>query len=119
MSAVALNKTLLIEQGATWNFYMVWRYNNGDPVNLDGCEARMQFRRRYDSPIILDLYTVNDTLEIQGPEGTISAKVPHEVTSLITEKSGIFDLFIYHQDGDSDKLIKGRWELDQMVTKNE
>lgn len=117
MAAAILAEPLLIEQGATWDFAMVWKTEEGDPIDLTGCEARMQLRRTYGSMVLVDLDTTLGTLVIDGPAGRISATVSAEITSLLKERSGVFDLEVYHPDGRVDRVLQGRWALSLEVTR--
>lgn len=117
MPAAILDKPLLIEQGATWDFAMVWKTDIGEPIDLTGCDARMQFRRSYGYSVLMDLGTATNTLVVDGPNGGISAQVSAEITSLIKEPSGVFDLEVYHPDGRVDRVLQGRWILSPEVTR--
>ena len=117
MTAAVLNSPLIIEQGATWDFAIIWKTDEGDPVDLTGCAARMQLRRNYDSPIILDLDSLNGTLDIDVSTGKISAQVSATETAAMSILGGVFDLEVYHPDGHTDRVLQGEWVLSREVTK--
>lgn len=117
MAAANLSKPLEIEQGATWDFILVWKYEDGSVVDLTDCQGRMQFRRFPNAPIVLDLSTEDETLSFDPSSGRIIAQVDAQTTSEITESSGVFDLEVTFPDGRVTRVIQGRWVLSLEVTK--
>ena len=117
MAAAVLKEPLLIEQGATWDFAMVWKTEEGDPIDLTGCEARMQFRQTYESSVLLDLDSSSGSLTIDVSTGHIATQVSAETTAGIKGRSGVFDLEVYHPDGRVDRVLQGQWVLSPEVTK--
>lgn len=117
MAAAVLEDPLLIEQGATWDFAMVWKTDTGEPVDLTNCRAKMQFRQFYDTPVLLDLDSSRGTLTIEVETGGIRTQVSASTTMRIKELSGVFDLEVYHPNGRVDRVLQGKWKLSPEVTK--
>ena len=118
MAAAVLREPLLIEQGATWDFAMVWKTKAGVPVDLTNCQARMQFRQTYESSsVLLDLDSSSGSLSIDVSTGHIATQVSSNTTAGIKVRSGVFDLEVYHPDGRVDRVLQGRWTLSPEVTR--
>ena len=66
--------TFFIEQGATTDFELVWKDNNGDPVDLSSYNGRMQIRTDYGGDLICSLSSSLDSdgtgLNFSGSNGT-------------------------------------------------
>lgn len=117
MAAAVLKDPLLIEQGATWDFAMVWKTEAGVPVDLSNCQARMQFRQFYESSVLLDLDSSRGSLTIDVSTGRIATQVSSNTTARIKERSGVFDLEVYHPNGRVDRVLQGKWTLSPEVTR--
>lgn len=118
MAAAVLKEPLVIKQGATWDFHVVWKDDKGVPVDMTGCEARMQFRHRHRSETaVLNMTTEDNSIQIDVETGTIKAEVDAVTTAGIGVDSGVFDLKIHHPAGRVDRILQGEWILSLGVTK--
>lgn len=89
------------------------------PVNIGGCQLRMQIRAFVSAPAVLDeLTTENGRIVIvDAADGRYSLKFPHTGTSSQTWRKGVADLEIVYADGTVDRLWRAQFELDAEVTR--
>jgi hypothetical protein len=63
-----------------------------EPVNLDGCTARMSIKRKPGSEELLSLTTENGGISIDNTTKTIALMIEAEVTTAIAWRSAVYDL---------------------------
>ena len=125
----ALPVPLFIEQGATFAMGFTWCRESdpptvpptaGAPYDLTDAVVRMQIRKTYKSPPILDLTTgVGETrLVIDDPStsGHVSLKLTATDTGLLTADA-IYDLEIQLPNGDVRRILEGSVTVDLNVTR--
>lgn len=110
-------ETLTIRQGATWVLSFDWLDPAGQPVDLTGCTARMQLRRNYGTPVLLELSTASGQLVLGGATGIIDLVVDAATTAALTTDSGVCDMQIVYPDGYVDVALAGRFQLIFAVTR--
>lgn len=110
---------LTIEQGAAFLRIVIYRDNNGNPVDLTGYTAKMQIRKTKDSStVILELSTSNGLLVLGGVSGTITMALATGDTDPLDFVWGRYDLELY-PDGDTTqaiRLLEGKINLSKQVT---
>ncbi len=111
-----------IYQGSTFRFGLRLKAGrDGPPVDLSGCQARMQFRRAWNaSDIVWDLSTAASTLTLGGTAGTIRGIIDAEASAAVSAtkvRRGVFDCELYYPDGDTWRAFKGLFILDPEVTR--
>lgn len=109
-----------IIQGSTFHLSLVYNDSNGDPVDMTGFDARMEFR---DADGNLQAYI--DSSEgslLLGNDGTIVGDISASATAAITAKKGRFDLELTSDLTDLNnerirsRLLEGTWSLSKEVT---
>jgi hypothetical protein len=116
MSAGIHNIT--VEVGATFRLNVTWKDGNGDPIDLTGYEARMQFRKKFSSTTTIMSFTSGaGTIVLGGADGTVAVKGIATLTETITDKFGVYDLELIAPNGDVDRILKGEVEFDPEVTR--
>src|SRR6478609_4366346 len=109
----AAKRNLYIEQGATFNLSFVWNEGTsesiGAPVDLTGCEARMQVRQKQQSPVIVDARSDGESpaIILGGATGAVEVTLTADMTDLLNVKSGLYDLEIQFPDGTVYRLLEG------------
>ena len=93
------NLDLTIYKGSTYSKLIQWK--TGDPavpVDLTGCTARMQIRKRVNDTEVLDtLTTENGKLTIyNASEGRLRIDISASQSSLYSFASGVYDLEIVY-----------------------
>lgn len=115
-----------IRQGADekFTFQHCTRASKTDPivpVDITGCTFRAQFRPSVDSPEVIDeLTTENGRIVIlDAVTGKYALLFPAEITDQMTyfNKLMVTDLEMTYSNGDQDRLWRGRFKLDQSVTR--
>lgn len=108
-------------QGATFSQLLTWQYRENDalvPVDLTGCSARMQIRRRINSnQVELDL-EAEGMISIADPEsGHIRIEIPSETTAALAFRSAVYDIEIEFPDGVVYRFAGGAIRLNPEVTR--
>jgi len=120
--------TFFIEQGATTDFELVWKDNDGTPVDLTSYVARMQIRTDYGGDLICSLSSSLDSdgtgLNLSGSNGTtpltsgsIGIFISATSSSAFTFNEAKYDLELEHKTtGYVTRLIEGKVKLSKEVT---
>lgn len=111
-----------LSQGATWRRrFTLSRGNPAVPVDLTGCEARMELRQRVGAPDPADISvsevpTADGAIVIGGADGTLEVTITAAATTLLSARQYVYDLFVEWPDGDVWKVAKGTIANDRAVT---
>ena len=120
----AAKRNLYIEQGATFNLSFVWNEGTsesiGAPVDLTGCEARMQVRQKQQSPVIVDARSDGESpaIILGGATGAVEVTLTADMTDLLNVKSGLYDLEIQFPDGTVYRLLEGTVTVSPNITQD-
>lgn len=93
------NLDLTIYKGSTYSKLFQWKTGTpATPVDLTGCTARMQIRKRVtDTEILESLTTENGMLTIYNEaEGRFRIDIPAAISAAYPFTSGVFDLEIVY-----------------------
>lgn len=108
-----------IEQGATFALPITWKA--GEPavaVNLTGCTARMQIRKKLEDPVVLiALTTENDGITLGGVTGVITLQLSAVATAAIPWVAGVYDLEIVFAGGVVRRLLSGNVTVSKEITR--
>lgn len=106
-----------IPQGATWP--VKFNYSiNGSTYNFATYTGKLQVRRTYDTPVLLELNTTNGGITLTGTDPNVTLNFTAAFTTPMTTYSEmIYDLELYGPTGDTIKFIWGNFELFREVTK--
>ena len=111
----AADYDLLIEQGATFELSIVWKDNEGTPIDISGYSARMQIRKTYDSEPVINL-TDGSGITLGGITGSIDISIDADTTDGLIINRGRYDLEL-ESNGIVTRLIQGTVEISKEVTK--
>lgn len=127
----ALNKSLYVEQGATFTMAFQWcepgvdALTPGDPHDLTGFTARMQIRKKPGDDVLLSATTENGRIQIGrnldgsllGPaSGWVRVELPDEATDLLSLKAAKYDLEVEDPAGRVYRLLQGAVTIDPNIT---
>lgn len=90
---------LTVYKGSTYSKLIQWKTGDpATPVDLTGCTARMQIRKRVnDTEILETLTTENGKLTIyNAAEGRIRIDIPAATSTAYAFTSGVYDLEIVY-----------------------
>lgn len=93
------NLDLTIYKGSTYSKLIQWKTGEpATPVDLTGCTARMQVRKRANDTEVLDVLTTeNGKLTIYNPsEGRIRIDISAAQSAAYTFTTGVYDLEIVY-----------------------
>ena len=116
MTAAVYN--LYIEQGTTFSKTLTWKDSSGNPINLTGYTARMQFRRSAASADAL--YTASSTggqITMGGALGTVAIVLPATDTAAFDFGCAVYDLEVESAGGIVTRLLEGGVEVSLEVTR--
>ncbi|MEN6621505.1 MAG: hypothetical protein ABFD50_08160 [Smithella sp.] len=105
-----------IEQGADWVQSLTLKDSNGDPINLTGATAKMQFRPTVNGDLVIDLSN-GSGITLGGALGTIDMEIDNTVTDDLTAVSLVFDFFITWSTGKTDRLFYGQVDVIKRITR--
>ena len=107
------------EEGEYWSRRVRYRNSDGtDVVFGEDWTARMSVRSLIeDSEFLIDMTTENGCI-VLSEEGWIDLVISVEDGVGITT-DGVYDLFLYPDDGEADKVIKGIFRFKPSVTRLE
>lgn len=111
-----------ILQGGSYDQTFTWKRGTtvalATPVDLTGCAARMQIRRKVGSDIVLlELTTANGRIALGGAAGTIRLLIDSAITAAIDWTIGVYDLEIVMTDGSVVPKFYGDVEVVREVTR--
>lgn len=107
-----------IEKGATYRHTLIWKDSANVPINLTGCTAKLQARADTSSTTVLvELSTSNSRIILTPLEGKIELYISDEDTTTIQGLGAVYDLEIYHPNGDTTRLLEGKWVFKPEVTR--
>ena len=119
----AVNRTLEIEQGATFTLGFNWHQPDavdptlpGTPYDLTGWIARLQIRKSQGSPVLLDASTVNGKIVLGTTNGRVDIKFTDEDTDALTTTSALYDLELENPAGDVFRLLEGSVSISKNIT---
>lgn len=112
-----INQSLRIDQGATYALSFEWLDDDGLPIDLTGCTARMQLRATPATPVLLDLSTENTRLSLLGSTGIVELLVDAPTTAGLSCGVGVYDLRVTFPSGRVDVALAGRFVLVLAVTR--
>ncbi len=103
---------IIILKNATFSQEFIYEEENGDPIDLTGCTARVQMRETIESPdpfITIDTeHTGTDGyITLGGVDGTIILTINDVTTENISVDRGVYDLLLIFADLSSKRLVEG------------
>lgn len=115
----AAKKDLYIEQGATFEFSLVWTDDADAPKDLTGYQGRMQIREKVDSETALVSLTSSPAagITIVGAEGRVNIVISDDQTMALNIKKGVYDLEVESGTGTVYRLLQGAVTVDPNVTR--
>lgn len=129
----AVNRPLYVECGATFSLGFNWHRVQepvtdppvvGEPYDLTGCTAQMQFRVKVDSAVLVEATSDNQMIILGGPDGRVDVIIPGSVTESIPGiKKALYDLEIVLafplSSGEPDirRLMEGQVNFSPNITK--
>ena len=112
----AANYDLYVEQGATFELSIVWKDDEGTPIDITGYSARLQIRKTYTSDPVISL-TNGDGITLGGVTGSIDILIDADATEAIEIRRGRYDLELEFA-GVVTRLIEGVVEISREVTRD-
>lgn len=111
---------LEINQGSNFSKLVTWKTGEAlTPVDLTGCQARMQVRQKVESPaVLLDFSTTAGNIVLGGALGTVKYAIMSATqTAAIAWTKGVYDLEIVFADGTVQRKISGNVTISLEVTR--
>ena len=116
---MAAEYNFTIDQGSDFTATITRNDQAGDPIDITGYTARMDFKRLHtDTSSELSLTTENSRLSISGAAGQIIITLTDTETALLS-RSYVHDLEIINTGGDGavTRVVEGRATISPEVTK--
>ena len=106
------NYDLEIKCGSDFSFTFQLKNENGDPKDLTGITFRAQLREFAEAASAIDFVCSHNN---QG--GYVVLSMPHNVTSTIRFKQGVYDVVQYNTDDTRDPVLGGSVRILPSVTR--
>jgi hypothetical protein len=111
-------KDIIIEQGATFRYSLIWKDSDNLPIDITGYTARMQVRKSFNSnDPLLSLTTENGGIALGGILGTIVVTATATLTAAIDVRAGVYDLELQSASGVVTRLVEGKVTINPEVTR--
>ena len=108
---------IILYQGKTVTFEIVYNDVNGDPVDVTGYLARFQARETVASATKLIDWDQASEITVGTTDGTFTFQVPAADTAAIAAFRGVYDMEIQSPAGDVDLVISGKITVLAEVTR--
>src|SRR5215207_9195643 len=96
-----------IEQGATFRRTLTWKDEDGNPIDLTGCTARLKIYRSNGTDIKLLTTDTDGGITLGGPAGTIELYLSDEATADLDFDTARYVLKITSPNTDVTPLVRG------------
>jgi hypothetical protein len=103
-----------IPQGATFNLNLQYELNS-QPVDIEGYEVRMQIRKSYDLPAVVELTTENGGIVVSDVNN-IDLTIDAETTEELTAGRYLYDIELV-DDNVVERILLGVATVSAEVTK--
>lgn len=104
-----------IDQGTTYTVSIIWTDAGGDPVNVAGYAARMEFRSP-NTKDILDTFTDADSITVGGEDGAIDFVLTPAESRAYDWVNAVHDLIVTSDGGVVTRLFQGAVTIDPHTT---
>lgn len=113
----AVSKDITIEKGSRWVGVVTCRDSKNVIRNLTGYKARMKIRSSYDAVgALLSVTSIGDSPAITIEDGVITITLISSVTAALTAGSGVYDIELYTDEDNVERLVKGEVIIDPEAT---
>lgn len=102
-------------QGAYWSMTLLLKDDNGNPIDLTGYAAKMQFRKSTGAPVVLELSSPTSGITITPAQGRIDIAATAAQTALFVSKLQ-YDLKLTPPDSHIAYPIAGEIDPYQRIT---
>ncbi len=110
-----------IEQGATFQKIISWKDSNGDPIDLTGFTARMQFRSQISSDtVLMTATTENGKIVLGNGLGTVTITLSATETADFDFACAVYDLELQSSPLNGSivtRLLEGSVNVSKEVTR--
>ncbi len=108
----------VIKKGATYRHKVWWQNADKTPKDLTGCTAKMQVRDDVDSPDVrLELSTENGGITLDLATAEFLFYVSDENSALLVGEGGVYDLYVYHPNGETTAFLTGTVPFQDSATR--
>jgi hypothetical protein len=108
---------ITVPKGANFRLNVQARDSSGNVMDLTGYQARFQVRETVDAVSPVMSGTTTDYITINAPGGVVMINVPASVTGAMTWTNGVWDLEIYVDPSNTDRIVEGFASLSPEVTR--
>jgi hypothetical protein len=113
---MAAEVPMRIDQRADFERSFLVRDRFRNPIDLTGCDAKMDIRDTPGGTLRHSLTVDNGGISVSGPEGKVTLRIPASVTATFTWTESAYDLFLVYSDGTRKKRLKGPVIVDLSYT---
>lgn len=117
----AVHNDWVLEEGSPFQKTLVWKSDDGSPIDISGWDARMDIREKRDptSTSVLDVDGGGWITITDGPAGEFTIDIPASETEALGYKSGEvfpFDIELDDGSGSPGRVLQGAIQYSREVT---
>lgn len=113
-----VRRDITIPQGGIFRMNIAVQNSDKTVRDLTGYSARMQVRESVSSLVTLvEATTANGYITISLVSGIVMVLIPSDITEAMVWSAGVYDLEIYTDDTDVERLVEGNAALSLEVTR--
>lgn len=105
-----------VDQGATWQFDVIFKDDEGVAIDITGYSCKMHIRRNKTSGLEQELTSDNNTIAITPAAGKLTFTLSNTVTSSLSGQY-VYDIELTSDAGFVTRLLQGKIIIDTEVTK--
>jgi hypothetical protein len=114
---MAGQKNFEVDQNTTFTFTVEYKDNDGDPINLTNCSAKMQVRdTKGGSQLAFSLTSPSGGIIIDAALGKLTIKMTPTQTSKLFYPKSSYDIMLTDSNLNKTKLLEGFITLSRSVT---
>ena len=105
-----------VDQGATWQFDVIFKDDAGVVIDITGYACKMHIRRTKTGSLEQELTSTNSTIVLTPAEGKLTFTLSNTVTSSLSGQY-VYDIELTSDTGFVTRLLQGKIIIDAEVTK--
>lgn len=125
-----MERAIKTQQGADYFLGFTWHEDGpevdgevtpGDPIDLTGCEARMQIRAKKstESDLMMTASSEEGDIQVGDTDGSVLIHIPGDKMDGVNKPTAYYDLKIYFPSGEERRVLEGRVNNSLAVTRDD
>lgn len=112
----AKNQSFICEKGTSFQRIVTWLDQDNQPVDVTSYSAKMQVKKDAASPLIIELSTANDRINVGGVNGEVELLLTAAETAALAAGDFRYDLEMTSPLGEVTRIIQGVFSVTAEIT---